>query len=56
MIKKPFENSVGKRENAGDQHFLFIDVYTLKQITVPVFIVNIILPSANALNSDMSKF
>ena len=54
--KKPFENIVGKGENAGNQHFLLFQQSFLsfpKQISI--FWVTFILPSANALNLDQSK-
>ena len=51
--KKTFENSVGKAENAGNQHFVlfqqyFLDLPFWKQISI--FGVDLHLMSANASN------
>ena len=56
LTKKSFENIVGKRENAGNQHFLLFSQCFLpfpKQISI--FSVIFILLSANAFNLDQSK-
>ena len=53
---KPFENIVGKGENAGNQHFLLFPQYFVpfpKQISF--FSVFFISLSANALNFDQFK-
>ena len=50
LYKNPFENIVGKGENAGNQHFLLFP-----QCFLPFpkeFSVTFILLSANALNLD----
>ena len=53
---KPFENIVGKGENAGDQHFLlFQQCFLPVQKTNFNFSVRSILSSANAFNLDSSK-
>ena len=55
LKKKPFENSVGKGENAGNQHFLLFPGYFLsfpKQISI--FLSHLFLSSANAFNLDQS--
>ena len=31
LLQKPFENIVGNEENAGNQHFLFYDVFYIYQ-------------------------
>ena len=55
---KPFENIVGKGENAGNQHFLFSPQYfsTISKTNF-IFSVTFILSSAkfNAFISDQSK-
>ena len=52
----PFENSVGKREDACNQHVLLYPQYFLpfpKQISI--FSVKSILSSASAFNLDLTK-
>ena len=52
----PFENNVGKGENAGNHHFLLLPSCFLtskKQISVSES--DLFLLSANACNSDKSK-
>ena len=56
LYNKPFENIVGKGENAGNQHFLLFPQCFLpfpKQVSF--FSVTFILSSANAFNLDQSK-
>ena len=56
LRKKPFENIVGKGENAGNQHFLVIPQCFLSfPKTNFNFSVKFNLMSANALNLDQSK-
>ena len=52
--EKPFENIVGKGENAAKQHFLLFPLFR----TIPkriCFQVTFILAYANAFNMDQSK-
>ena len=51
----PFENIVGKGENAGNQHFLFFPQFSLRPKQVFSFIVIFILSSANAFNLDETE-
>ena len=54
--KKPFENIVGKGENAGDQHFLlFSQCFLPYQRQKSSFWATIILSSVNAFNLVTSK-
>ena len=56
LWKRPFENSVGKGENAGNQHFLLFPQCFLpfpKQIS---FLFTFKLSSANAFNLYCLKF
>ena len=56
LWNKSFENTVGKGENAGNQHFFLSPHCFLpfpKQISI--FSVTFILLSANAFNLDQSK-
>ena len=56
MYKKPFENILGKGENAGNQHFLlFPPCFLPFPKTNFNFSFTFILLSANALNLDKSK-
>ena len=55
MYKKPFENIVGKGENAGNQHFLFPTMLSTLPNTNFYFSFTIILCSANAFNMEQSK-
>ena len=56
LKKKPFENIVGKGENAGNQHFLlFLQCFLPIPKTIFVFKLNFILSSANAFNLEQSK-
>ena len=53
--KKPFENIVGKGENAGYQHFL---LFLQRFLPIPkriCFLDTFLLSSANASNLDQSK-
>ena len=53
--KKPFENIVGKGENAGYQDFLlFSTMFSTIKKEVPTFHSHFILPSANVSNFDQS--
>ena len=52
LKKKPFENIVGKGENAGNQHFLLSRQCFL---LISVFKLTFILSPANASNLDQSK-
>ena len=55
LYKEPFENIIGKGENAGDQHFLLFPQRFLsfpKQISI---FESFILSSANPFNLDQSK-
>ena len=56
LRKKPFENSEGKRENAGNQHFL-LSPQCFQPIPPKnsVFLVTFILSSVNAFNLDQSQ-
>ena len=55
-IKKPFENIVGKGENAGNQHFLlFPAMFSIHPKKTFFFDVTFILLSAYAFNLDQSK-
>ena len=56
LEKKPFENNVGKGENAGNQHFLLFPTMfsTLPSINFS-FLVTLMLPYANDFNFDQSK-
>ena len=52
----PFENIVGKEENAGNQHFLLFPQFFLSLSKAKIFtIVNFILLSGNAFNLDQSR-
>ena len=56
LIRKTFENIVGKRENAGNQHFLFFPQCFLpfhKQTSI--FETTFILSSANAFKFNQFK-
>ena len=54
--KQPFENIVGKGENAGDQHFLlFSQCFLLRQETDCTISAVFNLSSANAFNLDQDK-
>ena len=54
--KKAFENTVGKGENAGDQHFLlFPQCFILLTKGEIIILVMFNLSSANALNLVTSK-
>ena len=55
--KKPFENNMGKGENAGNQHFLlFPQCFTLPKTKFNFSAtLNFVLSSANAFNLDLSK-
>ena len=52
--KKPFENIVGKAENAGNQHFLLFPFSTHLKTNCN-FSVAFNLSSAHAFNLDQSK-
>ena len=53
--KEPFDNSVGKGENAGNQHFLlFLQYYLPIPKRMPVVKLHFLL-SANDFNLDQSK-
>ena len=53
---KPFENIVGKGENAGNHHFLhFPTIFSTRPNTDFNFSVTFILWSANAFNLDQFK-
>ena len=55
--KKPFQNIVGKGENAGNQHFLFFPtIFSTLSKTEIIIYVTFILSSANALNLDKVTF
>ena len=55
-VKKPFENIVGKGENAGNQHFLlFPQCFLPFLLQNSFFKSHLILLSANAFNLDQSK-
>ena len=56
LKKRPFENIVGKGENAGNQHFLlFPQFFHPSQKEFLCFLVTFKLLSANAFNLDQSK-
>ena len=56
LYKKPFENTVGKGENVGNQHFLFFStMFSTLPKTNFYFSVTFILLYANAFNLDQSK-
>ena len=54
--KMPFENIVGKRENAGNQHFLLFPQY-FKPFSnqISIFLVTFVLTFAIAFNLEQSK-
>ena len=55
LSRKPFENIVGKRENAGNQHFLlFPTMFSTLHKTNFMFSVTFILLSVNAFNLEKS--
>ena len=55
-VKKPFQNIVGKGENAGNQHFLlFPQFFLLLSKTEIIIYVTFILLSANAFNLEKVK-
>ena len=57
LYKKPFENIVGKRENAGNQHFLrFQQCFLRFRKQISIFSVTFILSSANAFSLEQSKY
>ena len=49
LRKKPFENTVGKGENAGNQHFLLLPVFSTLPKTNFYFLVTFLWSSANAV-------
>ena len=56
LYKNPFENIVGKGENAGNQHFgLFPQCFQLFPKEISIFLSRFFLSSANAFNLDQSK-
>ena len=56
LKKKPFENSVGKGENAGNQHFLLFPHCFLPFFNqIIIFSATFILSSANPFNFDQPK-
>ena len=66
LRKKPFENIVGKGENAGKQHFLLCQQCFLPIPNLPIYPCFLPIPnqitifqshlsSANAFNLDQSK-
>ena len=55
LRKKPFENNVGKGENAGNQHFLLFPRFLPFPKQISIFLVTFILSSSNALSLDWSK-
>ena len=57
LERKPFENIVGKGENADNQHFLvFQQCYLPFPKQISIFWSHLFLLSANAFNLDLSKF
>ena len=55
--KKPFQNTVGKGENAGNQHFLLLpQCFLLYQRQKLSFMLHCSLSSANAFNLDNVNF
>ena len=53
---KPFENIVGKGENAGNQHFLIFPQYFLPVLQrISVRKLHLFLSSADAFNLGLSK-
>ena len=55
--KRPFQNIVGKGENAGNQHFpLFPQFFSTLSRTEIIIFVTFILSFANALNLDKVTF
>ena len=55
LKKEPFENIVGKEENAGNQHFHLFPQFSILPRTNFVIWVTFNLLSANAFNKDWSK-
>ena len=55
LEKKPFENIVGKGENAGNQHFLLFPQFSIHLKKNSCFQVTFILSSANAFSLVQSK-
>ena len=53
--KKPFENIVGKAENAGNQNFLLYSQYLLPYRRPIIILAAFNLSFAYALNFDQSK-
>ena len=54
--KKPFENSEGKEENAGNQHFSsFPIMFSIISMTIIAILVSFNLLPANASNFDWYK-
>ena len=55
LYRSSFENTVGKGENADDQHFLLFPQYFLSFPKLSIFQLRFILMSANVFNLDQSK-
>ena len=55
LYKKPFENIVGKGENARNQHFFFPTIFSSLPKDKFKFFSHVILSSANSFNLDLSK-
>ena len=56
LSKKPFENIVGNRENAGNRHFsLFPIMFSILSKTKIIILSIFTLSSAKALNLDQSR-
>ena len=53
--KEPFENIVGKGENAGNQHFLLSTMFSILSTTNFAIWITFNLSSANAFKLDWSK-
>ena len=56
--KKPFENIVGKRENAGNQHFLLLPkcLLSISNTNFHLDYMYIEMSSANTFKLDWSQF
>ena len=56
LRSKPYENIVGKGQNAGDHNFLLFPQYILLiPVQTSIFEVTFILSSTNAFNLDQSE-
>ena len=57
LIKNPFENTVGKGKNAGNQHsLLFLQCFSSLSKTNFNISASFTLSSANAFNMDQTKY